>query len=123
MLIDIEQLDSVCILHCEGRLVSGPDIEYLESKLQEIRALTCNRVLANLERVTALGSVGVSFIVGTYTSVIQRSGGRFVLVGANSTVQSVLNLTRLSTVIPQADDVAAGMALLAASSLVGVWAR
>jgi anti-anti-sigma factor len=119
MLIDIEWLDSVCILHCKGRFVAGPDMDYVQTKLQEIKRLGCSRVLANFEEVTSLGSIGITFIVGTYTSAMRRPGGRFVLVGARSTVQSVLNLTRLSTVIPQAVDVPAGMAFLAAPSLVG----
>ncbi len=114
MLIEIEQLDSVCILHCEGRFVAGPDMEYVQTKLQEIKNLACTRVLANFEKVTSLGSVGVTFVVGTYTSVMRRPGGCFVLVGVSSSVQSVLHLTRLDAVIPQAVDVAAGLALLAA---------
>ncbi len=120
MLIDIEQLDSVCILHCEGRFVAGPDMEYVQTKLQEVKRLACTKVLANFEKVTSLGSIGVTFIVGTYASVMQRPGGCFVLVGANSIIQGVLHLTRLDTVIPQAADVAAGLAFLAAPNLVKV---
>ena len=56
--------------------------------------------------------MGVTFIVGIYTSVVRKPGGRFVLVGTSSQVRHVLELTRLNTVIPQASDVASGLSAL-----------
>jgi anti-anti-sigma regulatory factor len=50
-------------------------------------------------------------VVAIYTSV-SNSGGRFVLVGALPLVQKVLDLTRLSTVIPIAPDLGSGLSQL-----------
>jgi anti-anti-sigma factor len=69
-------------------------------------------VLADFQQVTCIGSMGVAFIVGIYTSVIRKPGGRFVLAGAGPHVQHVLDLTRLSTVVPQAVDFASGLSIL-----------
>ena len=55
--------------------------------------------------------MGVTFIVGLYTS-IARYGGRFVLVGVVPLVRQVFDLTRLSTVIPTAPDIESGFAAL-----------
>jgi len=44
--------------------------------------------------------------------VVKIPGGRFVLIGANSRVREVLELTRLSTIIPLAEDMNAGLAVL-----------
>jgi anti-anti-sigma factor len=119
MLIDIEQYDRVCILHCKGRFVSGPEMEYTQLKLDAIKRLACTKVLADFEDVTSIGSMGVAFIVGAYTSVMRKPGGRFVLAGVSPLVQHVLDLTRLSTVIPQASDVASGLAVLRAEAPLG----
>ena len=119
MLIDIEPYDRVCIVHCKGRFVAGPEMDYMQTKMDDIKRLECNRVLANFEEVTAIGSMGVTFIVGTYTSVMRKPGGRFVLAGVNPVVQHVLDLTRLSTVIPLASDVASGLAILRAEAPLG----
>jgi anti-anti-sigma factor len=119
MLIDIEQGDRVCILHCKGRLVVGPEMDYLQTKMDEIKRLACTNVLADFQEVTAIGSMGVAFVVGIYTSVVRRPGGRFVLAGANPLVLHVLDLTRLSAVIPLAPDLASGLALLRADAPAG----
>ena len=112
MLIDIEQHDRYCILRCKGRFVAGPEMEYAQNKLDEIKRLACVRVLADFREVTAVGSMGVAFIVGVYTSVIRKPCGRFVLAGAGPLVRHVLDLTGLSVIIPQASDVASGLAAL-----------
>jgi anti-anti-sigma factor len=116
MLIEIKHYGSVCILHCEGRFVAGPEMEYMQTKLDDIKRLSCKKVLMDFQSVTSLGSMGVTFIVGTYTSVIRRAGGRFVLAGASPHVLHVLELTGLGTVIPLAADLASGLAVLRAET-------
>jgi anti-anti-sigma factor len=119
MLIEIEHRDRVCILRCKGRFVAGPEMEYMQTKLDDIKRLACTRVLADFQDVSSIGSMGVAFIVGAYTSVVRRPGGRFVLAGVSPHVQHVLDLTRLSTVIPQASDLASGLAVLRADAPMG----
>ncbi len=55
--------------------------------------------------------MGVTFIVGLYTSVARYSG-RFVLVGVILLVRQVFDLRRLSTVIHMALDIESGLAAL-----------
>jgi anti-anti-sigma factor len=119
MLIDIEQYDRVCILRCKGRFVAGPEMEYMQTKMDDIKRLACSKVLADFQDVTSIGSLGVTFVVGTYTSVMRKPGGRFVLTGVGPLVQHVLDLTGLGTLIPQASDLASGLAVLGAEAGVG----
>jgi len=93
-------------------------MEYLQTKLDEIKKLACTRVLADFKDVTSIGSMGVTFIVGIYTSVIRRPGGRFVLAGAAPFVEHVLDITRLNTIIPQSPDLASGLEILKAEASV-----
>ncbi|HYL37988.1 MAG TPA: STAS domain-containing protein [Bryobacteraceae bacterium] len=110
--IDIEQLGEVCVLHCRGRFVPGLEADYWRSRMDDLKQLKCTKVLADFQEVAYIGSVGVAFIVGVYTSAVRGSGGRFVLTGAAPLVRRVLDLTRLSTVIPLAADLASGLAAL-----------
>src|SRR5579862_3103976 len=119
MLIEIEQYDRVCILRCKGRLVAGPDMDYLQAKMDEIKRLACSNVLADFEDVACIGSMGVTFIVGIYTSVIRRQGGRFLLTGVSPQVRHILDLTRLSSVIPMAPDLASGLSALRVENPAG----
>ena len=113
MAIEIEQHDHVCILRCKGRFVAGPEMDYMQTRMGDIKQLDCAQVLADFQEVTSLGSLGVTFLVGVYASVVRKPGGRFVLVGASPHVKHVLDLTQLTTVIPQASDLASGLAALA----------
>ena len=111
----------VSILHCEGSLVPGPEMGYLAAKLGEIEGLQFHKLLIDFEHVAAIGSAGVTFIVGVYLSVTRQPvtrqrGGRIVLTGVNGCVRHVLDLTRLTTLIPLASDLASGLAMLRAAA-------
>jgi anti-anti-sigma factor len=112
MLIELQQKDDVFILRFQGRIATGADLEYLNAKLDEVRNRRSDKVLADFRDVSSIGSTGIGFVVGVYSSVVKAPGGRFVLVGANARVREVLELTRLSTIIPQAEDMNAGLAML-----------
>jgi len=112
MLIELEQKDDIVILRFQGRIATGADSEYLGAKLEEVRNRPSHKVLADFREVSSIGSTGIGFVVGVYTSVVKIPGGRFVLIGANSRVREVLELTRLSTIIPLADDMKSGLAVL-----------
>jgi anti-anti-sigma factor len=111
MFIEVQQKDEVCHLRCEGRFVAGTDPEYLRVKRDEIKGLDCKKVLADLRGVSDIGSAGIGFIVGLYTST-RNSGGRFILVGLRPRVREVFDITRVSTVISVAEDIESGLATL-----------
>lgn len=112
MVIELERENDVCVVRLKGRFMTGADAAYLREKTEEIKSQTCGKVLADFREVPYLDSTGIGFVVGIYTSVTKSASGRFVLVGPNHRVQEVLDLTRLSTVIPLAPDIASGMASL-----------
>ena len=114
MTIDIEHHGELCIIRCKGRLTAGPDLEYVQSKMREIQKLNPGAVIADFSEVSAIGSMGITFIVGIYTSVRNHPQGRFMLAGAVPLVRQVLDLTKLSTVIPVAPDVKSAIGALCA---------
>jgi len=99
--------------------VAGVDFEFLHSKSEEVKKSNCVKVLADFREVTAVGSTGVGFVVALFTSVTKLPDGRFVLVGAQPRVREVFDLTRLSTIIPMAPDMASGLAALRGISAAG----
>ena len=114
MVIEIEQHNGVCVLRCKGPFVSGANLEYMLAKIDQIRKLKCNRVLADFCEVTSIGSMGLTFIVAVCTSVVKDRDGRFVVAGALPFVRKALDLTRLSKVVSQAPDTTTGLAALQA---------
>jgi anti-anti-sigma factor len=116
MLIEVHQTDDVCILRFEGRFTTGVELEYLRGKADELKQQACGKVLVDFREVASVGSTAIGFIVAIYSSVIAKPEGRFVLVGAQQRVREVLDLTRLSSILPLANDVASGLALLRGSA-------
>jgi anti-anti-sigma factor len=112
VIIELNQIDDVCVMRFEGRFVTGTDPEYLRAKLDELKRLACAKVLLDFRDVISVGSTAIGFIVSIYSSVTRNPDGRFVLVGPQPRVGEVLDLTRLSTILPMAGDIAAGMAAL-----------
>jgi anti-anti-sigma factor len=110
MLIEVRQEDDICLVRCGGHFLTA-DHEYLRAKKDEIKGSNCKKVLADFSDVTEIGSAGIGFIVGVYTST-KHSGGHFVLVGLRPRVREVLDITSVSTVIPLAADIASGLVAL-----------
>jgi anti-anti-sigma factor len=110
MLIEVRQKDEICFGRCAGHFITA-DQEYLRAKKNEVKGTNCKKVLVDFSDVSDIGSAGIGFIVGVYTSA-KNSGGRFVLVGIRPRVREVLDITRVSTVIPLAADIVSGLVTL-----------
>ena len=111
MLIEFDYRNDVCILRPKGRFATGLDANYLHSKTEEVRNSGRRKVMADFRNVPYVDSTGIGFLVGVYTTVT-NAGGRFVIVGPRPRVREVLDLTRLSSVMPIAADEAAGLEFL-----------
>lgn len=112
MMVELEKRDDVCVVRFHGRLTAGSELEYLGAKGEEIKKTGCAKVLADFREVASVGSTGIGFVVSLYTSVTKNPTGRFVLVGANGRVRDVLDLTRLSSILPLAPTMESGLAYL-----------
>ena len=44
MLIELNQIDDVCVMRFEGRFVTGTDPEYLRGKSDELKRLACGKL-------------------------------------------------------------------------------
>ena len=88
--------------------MSQPFVAIVTGGSAGIGAEICAKLLADFHDVPSVGSSGLSFIVGLY----RTTAGCLVLVRTQPWVRQVLDITRLSTVIPQAPDIASGLAAL-----------
>jgi len=119
MFIVIESQNGVCILRLKGQFVAATDPDYLRSKTDDIKIGDYRKMLVDLSEVPSICSTVIGFVVDLYTSITKKADGRFILAGANSRVRAVLDLTRLSTVIPLAADTASAMAALRCADPTG----
>lgn len=109
MTILIERDGDLCIVRLHGPFQTGANLDYLQASFEQIKALQARKILADLSGVSAMGSRGIGFIVGLYTSMM-NTGGRFIMAGLNKRVAEVFELTNLAGVIPSAPTVEAALA-------------
>src|SRR5690348_13875943 len=117
MLIELVQLDDVCVVHLKGRFVTGVDLNVLYAKLSELKSRNCRNLIVELSEVPFIGSTGIGFLVGIYTSITRISGGRFILSGLHPRVHEVFDITRLSTLFPIVADLDTALATVRAEGL------
>ena len=113
VLFEIERRDDVCIVRISGRLAAGADSDDLQGKVQEIKSLGCNKLIADIRELDSIGSAGIGFLVDLHTSMAKVAGGRFVLAGPSPRVLEVLALTGLTKIISMAKDLPAALAFCA----------
>jgi anti-anti-sigma factor len=106
MLVEFEHQGDICVLRLHGRFATGQDSNYLRARTEEIKCSGYSKVLADFSQVSYIDSTGIGFLIGIYTSVLNAKG-HFVLANLNRRVREVLELTRLTNVIPIYPDVEA----------------
>ena len=100
MTVDFETAGDILILRLRGRFATGQDTSYLRTKAEEIKSSGKYKVLMDFHDVSYIDSTGIGFLIGIYTSVRKLPDGHFVITCPNQRVREVLDLTRLSRVIP-----------------------
>lgn len=110
--VDLEQHGDICIARFRGRITAGSDFEDVSAKAERIKQIPCAKLLVDFSQVQSIGSTGIGFLVGLYISMRKKPDGAFVLAGVNTRVREVLDLTRLSSILPLTADVAAGLEFL-----------
>lgn len=105
-----ETRDGVCVVRLEGRFVTGSERE-LAAVSQQLQALGVFRVILDFCQVPYIDSTGLAFIVEIHKTMKQNQG-QVVVVHANRRVQEVLNLTRISQVVPVYGDLESAEAAL-----------
>jgi anti-anti-sigma factor len=90
--------DGVCVLHAQGRFVTGSDAELASAQNYLREAGIANAVL-DLTAVPYVDSTGLAFVVELHKSLASR-GGQLFLASANARVREVLEMTRIGEIIP-----------------------
>jgi anti-anti-sigma factor len=112
MVVNVEQDGDVCILRLEGRFATGLDSEYLRGKIEELKDAQFQKIIADFRNVSYIDSTGIGFLIGVYTSVLNKKG-QFALAGINHRVREVLQLTKLDGVLPAYENVSAAKSAFA----------
>ena|SRR5437762_8952609 len=108
----LEHRDGICILRLQGFLTFGHQMEDLRAVKQEMAIRRCTKLMVDISAIPFLTSIEIGLLVGLYSSVVGRAHGKYILVGPNPRVRRILDLTRLSSIIPIAEDTESGLSMI-----------
>jgi anti-sigma B factor antagonist len=97
MSLSMRKVGKVCILDLSGKLMGGPDADDFKNSVRQLTSEGCVKVIVNLAEVPWVNSTGLGVLVAGYTS-LRREHGILKLCNVSDRVQSILMVTRLSTV-------------------------
>ena len=89
--------ENVFVIHCQGRIVGGDEVNILERALDDA-AREAPRVVLELSEVERLDSIGIGLLV-RYAARLRKRGGDIRLAGAPRFIVDLLKLTMLSAVL------------------------
>jgi anti-sigma B factor antagonist len=97
MKIRQREVDDVVILDVNGKIMGGPDSEVFGETIRTLIESGTRKVLVNLENVNWINSTGLGILIAGF-SAMQKSGGKLKLVNVSERIESLLMITKLSTI-------------------------
>jgi anti-sigma B factor antagonist len=97
MKIGQREIGDVVVLDVDGRIMGGPDSEVFQETIKGLIAGGKRKVLVNLEGVNWINSTGLGILIAGFTE-LQRSDGKLKLVNVSDRIESLLAVTKLSTI-------------------------
>jgi len=91
-------VDDVAVFDMSGKLMGGSDADLLANAVQVALDDGHKNVVANLEQVSWINSTGIGILVRAYTT-LKNAGGDLRLANLDRRVESILVVTKLSTVL------------------------
>jgi anti-anti-sigma factor len=103
MLLESQIHEGVWVLRLQGRFATGSDDE-LASARNLLQENGIGNAVMDLSDVPYLDSTGLGFVVELHKYLASR-GGQLFLADANQRVRDVLQMTRISEIVPLFRDV------------------
>jgi anti-anti-sigma factor len=99
--LSTRHLGSVYAIQCTGRIVYGEEERTLDAALHHAEH-QFSKIVLNLSGITRLDSMGLG-LLARHSTRLARHGGAIHLAASPAFVTSLLDLTRMSAIIPNFD--------------------
>lgn len=94
---DSSGADGVTVIALDGNVLGGPDATALNDTLHTLVEKGRKKILLDLSGVQTMNSSGLGMLLNALTTV-RNAGGDLKLAGASKKIESLLVITKLSTV-------------------------
>jgi len=99
MKLSTKEADGVTVIALEGSVLGGPDATALNDALHKLTEKDKKNVfvVVDLSGVQSMNSSGLSMLIGALTTV-KNAGGQLKIAAASKKIESLLVITKLTTV-------------------------
>jgi anti-sigma B factor antagonist len=97
MKLSTSETDGITIVALEGSVLGGPDATALNDTLHKLVEKKKKKIVLNLAEVHTMNSSGLTMLIGAMTTV-RNAGGNLKIAAASKKIESLLVITKLSTV-------------------------
>jgi anti-sigma B factor antagonist len=97
MKLSTKEANGITVVNLEGSVLGGPDATALNDLLHKLVEKRKKKVVVDLGGVQTMNSSGLSMLIGGLQT-IRNAGGELKIAGASKKIESLLVITKLSTV-------------------------
>jgi anti-sigma B factor antagonist len=97
MKLATSEKDGITIVALEGSVLGGPDATALNDALHGLVEKKKKKIVLDLSQVHTMNSSGLTMLIGALTTV-RNAGGNLAIAAASKKIESLLVITKLSTV-------------------------
>ena len=97
MKLSSKDVEGVTVVALEGNVLGGPDATALNDTLHKLVEKRKKKVVVDLSHVQTMNSSGLSMLIGALTTM-RNAGGDLKLAAPSKKIESLLVITKLSTV-------------------------
>ncbi|HUN65876.1 MAG TPA: STAS domain-containing protein [Bacteroidota bacterium] len=97
MKLRTSELDGVVVIQLEGSVLGGPDATALNDALHKLLEKKKKQVVVDLADVETMNSSGLSMLINALNTM-RKASGDMKLAAASKKIESLLVITKLSTV-------------------------
>jgi len=96
MKLSAKEVKGVIIITLNGNVMGGPDATALNDELHKLAEKKKKKIVLDISDVQTMNSSGLGMLIGALTAV-KNSGGVLKIAGASDKIESLLVITRLTS--------------------------
>ena len=97
MKLSIKEIDGITVVELDGNVLGGPDATSLNDALHKLIEKKKKKVVVDLAGVQTMNSSGLSMLINGLTAM-RNAGGDLKIAAASQKIESLLVITKLTTV-------------------------
>jgi len=92
-----KDVDGITVIELEGSVLGGPDATTLNDMLHSLTEKRKKKIVVDLSGVQGMNSSGLSMLI-TGLTTMKNAGGDLKIAAASKKIESLLAITKLTTV-------------------------